>query len=130
MPASLHKPNGTGIARIINATRCSLKGISAAWRDESAFRQEVVLAAILLPVSVVLAENVNHWLMLVFTLLFVLFAEIVNSAIEAVCDAVTLKHNPMIGKAKDLGSTAVFIALSFLVLVWTDAALRYFKMYV
>jgi diacylglycerol kinase (ATP) len=58
--------------------------------------------------------------------MFVLFAEIVNSALEALADSVTLEHHALIGRAKDLGSSAVFIALSFLLVVWGEAIFRYF----
>lgn len=123
-----NKPNGTGISRLFKATYCSIKGFKAAWRYESAFRQELVLVLILLPFSFVLAQSTNHWLVLIFSLLFLLFAELVNSALEALADKVCLDFDELIGRAKDIGSAIVFIALIFLKLVWIIALLQYFSL--
>jgi diacylglycerol kinase (ATP) len=115
------KPNGTGLARILKATYCSYKGFKAAWIHESAFRQELLLVIILLPLSFVLSESRVHLVVLIASLLFLLFAEIINSAIEALADSVSLEHNVLIGRAKDMGSSGVFLAISLLVLVWGEA---------
>ena len=64
--ASVNKPNGGGIKRIINATLCSFKGFKAAWQFEAAFRQELLLVLLLLPFSFILADSINHWLILFF----------------------------------------------------------------
>lgn len=121
MQVPVNKPNGKGMGRIAKATYCSYKGFCAAWQNESAFRQEVALVALMLPFSFWLCQSRLHWLILVGTLLFVLFAEIINSALEALSDSVTLDHNPLIGRAKDMGSSAVFISLTLLTLVWAEA---------
>ena len=126
MSSVINKQNGIGIKRIFKATICSYKGFKAAWIYESAFRQELLMAIILLPMTFLLAESSNHWLLLFGSILFVLFAEIVNSAIEALADSITLEHHTLIGRAKDMGSLAVFIALSFLLIVWVEAISRYF----
>lgn len=115
------KPNGTGLARILKATYCSYKGFKAAWLHESAFRQELLLAIILLPFSFLLSESRLHFVILIASLLFLLFAEIINSAIEALADSVSLEHNVLIGRAKDMGSSGVFLAITLLVLVWGEA---------
>ncbi len=125
MQIPVNKPNGVGLGRIIKATRCSWQGFRAAWHNESAFRQEVLLVCLLFPLSFLLAQSPQHWLGLILSLLFVLFAEILNSAIEALADSVTLEHNPLIGRAKDMGSSAVFIALTQLALVWGLAIYQY-----
>ena len=125
--SSINKPNGTGISRLFKATYCSIKGFKAAWRYESAFRQELILVLILLPFSFVVTQSTNHWLVLIFSLLFLLFAELVNSALEALADKVCLDHDELIGRAKDIGSAIVFIALVFLTLVWFIAGLQYFS---
>ncbi|WJG09902.1 diacylglycerol kinase [Aliiglaciecola sp. LCG003] len=121
MHTVVNKPNGQGFKRVLKATTCSIKGFRAAWIHESAFRQECTLALLLTPLSFILAQSRMHWLMLIASILFMLFAEIVNSALEALSDSVTLEHNVLIGRAKDLGSSAVFIALSLLALVWGEA---------
>lgn len=121
-----NKQNGSGAQRVFKATLCSFKGFKAAWLHESAFRQELVLSAVLLPLSFYLAQSRQHWLLLFGALLFVLFAEIINSALEALADSVTLEHSVLIGRAKDLGSSGVFIALTFLLAVWGEAILSLF----
>lgn len=124
-----NKPNGSGLLRILKATHCSIKGFKAAWSFEAAFRQEALLALILLPFTFVLAQSSMHWLALMFTLLFLLFAELVNSALEALADKVCLEHDPLIGRAKDIGSAIVFIAIWFLILVWCVAIYEYLANY-
>ncbi|KXI28283.1 diacylglycerol kinase [Paraglaciecola hydrolytica] len=124
MTTVVNKPNGTGIGRIIKATKCSYYGFKAAWQHESAFRQELLLVMVLLPLSFLLCESRNHWLLLFASLMLVLFAELINSAIEAVADAVSLEYHTLIGRAKDIGSAVVFIALTVLVVVWGDAVWR------
>jgi diacylglycerol kinase (ATP) len=126
MPTLTNKQNGIGIKRIFKATVCSYHGFRAAWTHESAFRQELIMAIVLIPMTFLLAESSHHWLLLFGSIMFVLFAEIVNSALEALADSVTLEHNALIGRAKDLGSSAVFIALSFLLVVWGEAIIRQF----
>ena len=125
MTAQSNKPNGQGLSRILKASRCSMQGFKAAWQHESAFRQEALLVAVLLPLSFILAESANHWLILFASLLLVLLAELLNSAIEALADTITLDHHPLIGRAKDIGSAVVFVALSLLTVVWVEALWRY-----
>lgn len=126
MSSTTNKQNGLGIKRIFKATYCSFKGFKAAWIHESAFRQELVMSIVLLPLSFLFAQSTHHWLLLCATILFVLFAEIINSALEAIADSVTLEHHTLIGRAKDMGSSGVFIALSLLVIVWGEALFTYF----
>lgn len=121
MTLETNKPNGVGFQRILKATQCSLSGAKAAWVHESAFRQELLLVAVLFTFSFFISQSHLHWLILLFSLFFVLFAEVVNSALEAICDAVTLDHHHLIGRAKDLGSFGVMISLIFLTILWTDA---------
>eukprot|EP00919_Chromeraceae_sp_WS-2016_P064937 GHVR01153761.1.p1 GENE.GHVR01153761.1~~GHVR01153761.1.p1 ORF type:complete len:128 (+),score=8.72 GHVR01153761.1:182-565(+) len=121
MTAITNKQNGVGAARILNAALCSVMGFKAAWHYESAFRQELVLSLLILPFSFVLATSMLEWATLIASVLLVLFAEILNSAIEALADSVTLDHHPLIGRAKDLGSAAVFLALLILLVVWGQA---------
>lgn len=114
-----NKPNGKGVGRIIKATQCSIQGFKAVYTHESAFRQELLLALILLPLSIVVAQTPIQFALLNGVLLIVLLVEIINSAIEAVVDRISLEHHELSGRAKDLGSSAVFIALSLCVLVWS-----------
>ncbi len=116
-----NKPNGQGVARIFKATYCSFKGFKAAFNYESAFRQELLLTLMLLPLAFYVAQSRLHLLALIASLLFLLFAEIINSALEALADKITLEHDELIGRAKDLGSSGVFIALTLLAMVWAEA---------
>ncbi|WP_439105798.1 diacylglycerol kinase [Congregibacter sp.] len=110
----------------MNAASCSYHGFRSAFIHESAFRQELLLAALLLPAAYFLSASTDHLLLMVFSLMLMLLTELMNSAIEAVADAVTLENNPLIGRAKDLGSAAVFVSLSFVTLVYGEALIRRF----
>jgi len=108
----------SGLSRLIAATGYSWKGLVAAVKHEAAFRQELALVIILLPVAFWIADSVAELLLLVGSLLMVLIVELVNSAIEALADAISLEHHPLLGRAKDLGSAAVFLAVLFAAMVW------------
>lgn len=113
-----NKPNGTGLGRIIKASKCSWLGFKAAFTYESAFRQELLLAVILVPISFFIAQDTFQFTMLNGVLLIVLMIEILNSAIEAIVDRIGFEHHELSGRAKDLGSAAVFLALMLCLLVW------------
>ena len=112
------KPGATGITRIINATGYSMKGLKSAWINEAAFRQELVLVLALMPLAGWLGNSLNEILLLICISWLVVIVEILNSAIEAVVDRVGSEHHELSGRAKDLGSAAVFIALALNALVW------------
>lgn len=114
-PTQLHLD---GLRRIFKATRYSLQGLRAAWAHEPSFRQEVLAIAVLIPLSMWLAESVTQWLLLIFSCLLVVITELLNSAIEAAADRFGPEKNELVGRAKDLGSAAVFVSLMFLFLVW------------
>jgi len=108
----------TGLRRLINATRYSLAGLAAALRHEDAFRQEVMLAAILVPTGAMLGRTGIERALLVGSVLLVLVVELLNSAIEAAVDRVSLEDHPLAKRAKDLGSAAVMLALLNVAAVW------------
>jgi diacylglycerol kinase (ATP) len=113
-----------GLARIVAATRYSLRGLGAAWRHEAAFRQELVVVALLVPVAFRMARSAGELVLLLGTLVLVLITELLNSAIEALADAVSLERHPLLGRAKDLGSAAVMLAIgvaagAWLAIAWT-----------
>jgi diacylglycerol kinase (ATP) len=112
------KPGKTGLARLIDATSFSLKGISACWLNEAAFRQEVLLVAILLPLSFWVAASVEQWLLLVLPLLLLLIVELLNSAVENIVDRIGHDPHELSGRAKDMGSAAVLICLLLAGLSW------------
>lgn len=113
------KPGQRGLPRLLSATRYSLQGIAAAWRGEAAFRQEVCLLAAGLPVAAWLARTPIEFLMLVLPLLLILLAELANSAIESIVDRLTCEHDELCGRAKDMGSAVVFMALAIAGTSWT-----------
>ena len=112
------KPGATGLNRIVNATGYSFKGLAAALRHESAFRQELALCVVLVPAAVWLGRNAVEWSLLVGSLLLVLIVELLNSAVEAVVDRIGNERHELAGRAKDLGSAAVFVSLLNVVVIW------------
>jgi diacylglycerol kinase (ATP) len=112
------KPGATGLRRIADAAGYSWKGFRAAWRNESAFRQESALAALLIPCAFLLGRNAMEVSLLLVTLGIVLVTELLNSAIEATVDRIGEEVNDLAGRAKDMGSAAVFVALTLVVVVW------------
>jgi diacylglycerol kinase (ATP) len=103
--------NGTGFARAWKAFNCSLKGLAAAFKHESAFRQELGLACIFLPTGIWIGEDLTQKLLLCALVIIVLIVELLNSAIEAVVDRVGLENHELSGRAKDLASAAVMLSL-------------------
>jgi diacylglycerol kinase (ATP) len=107
-----------GFRRVIAATRYSLEGVVAAWHHENAFRQEVMLAAVLTPIAFLLPLPAAEKVLLIGSLLVVLIAELLNTAIEAAVDRDSFEINPLGKRAKDYGSAAVMMALLLAVLSW------------
>lgn len=108
----------TGVQRVINATRYSLEGLAAAARHEDAFRQELLLAAILLPLGLWLGNDGVERALLAGSVLMVLVVELLNSAVEATVDRVSLEDHRLAKRAKDLGSAAVMMSLVTVGAVW------------
>lgn len=114
---STYKSRG-GVSRLLNASRYSIQGLCAAVRHEAAFRQELAAFVVLCPMAVWLGRGMGEVFLLIGSMLLVLIVELLNSAIEAVADAVTLDPHPLIGRAKDLGSAAVMLSILFSIAVW------------
>ena len=108
----------TGVTRLYKAFFYSAKGVRYAYTHEAAFRQEILLALLLIPVALILP--VSHWqsLALILSVLLVLLVELLNSAIEAVVDRVGTQYHELAGSAKDMGSAAVLVALIMCFSVW------------
>jgi diacylglycerol kinase (ATP) len=113
------KPGNTGLRRILNATSFSLAGLTAAWRTEAAFRQELLLAIVLVPAGLWLGRSAVERALLVGSCLLALAVELLNSALEAAVDRIGLEPHPLSGRAKDLGSAAVFVSLVLVLVVWS-----------
>jgi len=108
----------SGLRRIVNATRYSFAGLAAAARHEAAFRLEILLAVVLIPCACFLGANGTQRALLIGSVLLVLIVEIVNAALEAAVDRVSLDHHELAGRAKDLGSAAVMLSLVNVAVVW------------
>lgn len=108
----------TGITRIWNALFYSLAGLSAAYRHEDAFRQEVLLAAMLIPATFFLPVSGIGRALMIASVLLTLIVELLNSAVEATVDRISLDNHRLAKRAKDIGSAAVLISLINVVAVW------------
>jgi diacylglycerol kinase (ATP) len=108
----------TGLKRLLNAFHYSCCGIKEAYRNEDAFRQEVLLAIILLPLAFWVNATAIGRAMMVSSVLLLLVVELLNSAIEATVDRISLDDHRLAKRAKDIGSAAVLITIINLVLVW------------
>lgn len=112
------KPGNTGFRRIVNATRYSAQGFRHAWQHEAAFRQEVTLTILMLPLALWLGRTPTERLLLIGSCLVVIIVELLNSAIEATIDRFGTEHHALSGRAKDLGSSAVFVSLVLAAATW------------
>lgn len=111
----------TGFKHLMNSTRYSMAGLAAAWH-ETAFRHELLAGLVLLPAAWLLPHLTLLWrVVLTLTWMSMPALELLNTAIEAVVDLVSPEHHPLAGKAKDLGSAAVFVAICGNCLVWGAA---------
>ena len=106
------------LARPFIALRCAFAGLAAAWRHEVPFRLELIAFAILAPVGLVAGQAGVERALLVGSLLLVIIVELGNSALEAALDRISLERHPLTGRAKDIGSAAVFVALLNAAVIW------------
>ncbi|MEO7387738.1 MAG: diacylglycerol kinase [Gammaproteobacteria bacterium] len=120
------KQGKRGLRRLLDAAGYSAAGLAVAWRGEEAFRQEAVLAIVLVPLALWLGQSGMERLMLVASWLVVMIVEVLNTAIEATVDRISDEHHRLSGQAKDLGSAAVFLSLLLAALVWGTAAWQRF----
>ena len=108
----------TGLKRILNASGYSFDGLRAAFTGEAAFRQLVLLNVVLIPVAFWLNVSRVERALLIAVCLLALIVELLNSAVEAAIDRISLDRHPLSKNAKDMGSAAQFVALSMIALVW------------
>jgi diacylglycerol kinase (ATP) len=108
----------TGLRRILDATRYSLAGLAAALRSEDAFRQELLVIAVLAPLGWIFGANGTQRALLIGSLVLVLIIELINSAIEATVDRISLERHDLAKRAKDLGSAAVMLSIVNAAAVW------------
>ena len=111
-------PPAVGLSRLVRAFHCSVAGLRAAWQHEPSVRLELLLGVVLVPLAFLLPVSLDRSLMLVAALVPILVVELLNSAIEALADAVSEEYHPLIGRAKDIGSAAVLVTVLGAVVVW------------
>ncbi|MHB1354268.1 MAG: diacylglycerol kinase [Thiobacillus sp.] len=108
----------TGLRRVLNALGYSLAGLVAAFKSEDAFRQESFLALLLVPLALALGRTGVERALMIGAVLLVLIVELLNSALEAAADRISLEHHTLIKRAKDMGSAAVMISLVNAAAIW------------
>ena len=107
-----------GLTRLINALGYSRDGLRAAWKNEAAFREEILLAAITIPLALFLAKNGVDRALMIGSIILILIVEILNSAVEAVVDKASPEKSELAKRAKDMGSAAVLLSLLNAVAIW------------
>lgn len=107
------------ISRLLPAFLYSWGGLKAAYKHEAAFRQEMVVAMFFFPLAIFISDGFIEFAILTSSIVAILVAELMNSAIEAVVDRVGLDRHELSGRAKDLGSAAVLLAIFYFVLIWS-----------
>ncbi|MDE1189989.1 MAG: diacylglycerol kinase [Pantoea sp.] len=110
--------NVTGILRIVKAAGYSWQGLRAAWQHEAAFRQEAIAALVAIVVACWLDVDAISRVLMIGSVVLVVIVEIMNSAIEAVVDRIGQERHPLAGRAKDMGSAAVLLAILLAIFVW------------
>ncbi|WP_346796286.1 diacylglycerol kinase [Halomonas sp. Bachu 37] len=112
------KASDTGWRHLLNSTRYSLKGLRSAFRHETAFRQEVGVSLVLLPLAWWVGDEPLEWIVLIGSWLLVMITELLNSAIECVVDRIGAEHHELSGRAKDISSAAVMLSLVVVAVTW------------
>ena len=108
----------TGLRRLVNAFGYSMAGIKAAYQNEDAFRQEVIMAIVLIPLALYLGNTGLECAVMIASVLLVIIVELINSSIEATVDRISLENHLLAKRAKDIGSAAVLLSLFTLILDW------------
>ena len=117
LPRSPYKGT-SGLQRILNATGYSLAGFKAAFQNEAAFRQIILINSMLIPLSFFMSVSRVEQVLMIVVCLLAIIIELINSAIEAVVDRVSMEQHPLSKNAKDMGSAAQFVALAIIALTW------------
>jgi diacylglycerol kinase (ATP) len=112
------KPGNTGVKRIIKATGYSIQGLKAAFKHEAAVRQELALLSVAVVMACLVDVGIIERILLIGVVVLVLIVELLNSAIEAVVDRIGVERHELSGRAKDIGSAAVMVTLTFAAFTW------------
>jgi diacylglycerol kinase (ATP) len=116
--AALDRYKPRGLTRVLRALGASLRGLTGAFRDEAAFRQELAFAAVVIPLGLWLGRSGVERALLIAPVLLILVVELINSAIEATVDRIGFERHALAGLAKDIGSAAVLMSFVLLTAVW------------
>jgi diacylglycerol kinase (ATP) len=116
--ATLDRYKSRGVTRVLRALGASLRGLAGAYREEAAFRQELALAVVVIPLGLWLGHGAIERALLVAPVILVLIVELLNSAIEATVDRIGFERHTLAGLAKDIGSAAVFMSFVLVIGVW------------
>jgi diacylglycerol kinase (ATP) len=108
----------TGIKRLANAFKYSVAGTLAAFKHEDAFRQEVILSIVLIPLAIYLGETTTEQALMIASVLLIIIVELLNSSVEATVDRISVKRHKLAKRAKDIGSAAVFFSLVNASVIW------------
>jgi diacylglycerol kinase (ATP) len=108
----------TGIKRLANAFTYSVAGTLAAFKHEDAFRQEVILSVVLIPLAIYLGQTVIEQALMIASILLIIIVELLNSSVEATVDRISVKRHKLSKRAKDIGSAAVFFSLVNAAVIW------------
>ena len=108
----------TGIKRLANAFTYSVAGTLAAFKHEDAFRQEVILSTILIPLAIYLGQTAIEQALMIASILLIIIVELLNSSLEATVDRISVKRHKLSKRAKDIGSAAVFFSLVNAAVIW------------
>ena len=108
----------TGIKRLANAFKYSVAGTLAAFKHEDAFRQEVILSIVLIPLAIYLGETTTEQALMITSILLIIIVELLNSSVEATVDRISIKRHKLAKRAKDIGSAAVFFSLVNASVIW------------
>ena len=108
----------TGIKRLANAFKYSVAGTLAAFKHEDAFRQEVILSIVLIPLAIYLGETTTEQALMIASVLLIIIVELLNSSVEATVDRISVKRHKLAKRAKDIGSAAVFFSLVNVSVIW------------
>ena len=108
----------TGIKRLANAFKYSVAGTLAAFKHEDAFRQEVILSIVLIPLAIYLGDTTTEQALMITSVLLIIIVELLNSSVEATVDRISIKRHKLAKRAKDIGSAAVFFSLVNASVIW------------
>jgi len=108
----------TGIKRLANAFTYSVAGALAAYKHEDAFRQEVILSIVLIPLAIYLGQTGIEQALMIASILLIIIVELLNSSVEATVDRISVKRHKLSKRAKDIGSAAVFFSLANATVIW------------